>query len=90
MISDDSSRSVKITRLVKDNDYDPVNELGNTYTIILWYEEGTNVDNYQVAVTGAKHQVFWNNDLRTVVVVVNETIGASGSIGIKCTPPASK
>lgn len=75
-----------ISRVVRDNDYDPVNELGNTYTIILWYDEGVNVDNYEVTVTGAKYQKFTNNALRTVTVEMSETIGASGKVVMKVVP----
>lgn len=75
-----------ISRVVRDNDYDPVNDLGNTYTIILWYGEGVTVDKYEVAVTGAKYEKFTNNDLRTVTVNIGETIGASGNVVMKVTP----
>lgn len=77
---------MSISRVIRDNDYDPVNELGNTYTIILWYDEGVTVDNYEVTVTGAKYQKFINHDLRTVTVDISETIGASGKVTMKVVP----
>lgn len=75
-----------ISRIVRDSDYDPVNELGNTYTMILWYGEGVTVDRYEVAVTGAKYEKFTNNDLRTVTVKISETLGASGNVVMKVIP----
>lgn len=75
-----------ITKIARDNDYDPVKEYGNTYTIILWYDVGKTVDNYEVTVTGAKFEKFTNHDLRTVTVNVSETIGTTAKVTIKVVP----
>lgn len=75
-----------INKVARDNDYDPVKEYGASYTIILWYDVGKTVDNYQVEVTGAKYEKFTNHDLRTVTIDVSETIGASGKVVIKVVP----
>jgi alpha-glucosidase (family GH31 glycosyl hydrolase) len=81
--SKDSTRTITITRIARDSDYDPVKELGDSYTIILWYNQGTNVDNYEVTVTGAMYESSKNSGLRTVVVLVKEIIGVSRSVTVK-------
>jgi len=75
--SSNSTRTITIARIVRDNDYDPVKELGDSYTIILWYSQGTNVDNYEITVTGAEYESSKNTGLRTVVVRVKQILGAS-------------
>lgn len=78
---------MNIIRVLRDNDYDPIEELGDGYTIICWYPEGKTVDKYEVTVTGgAKYEKFTNHDLRTVTVLVKETLGTTGKISIKIVP----
>lgn len=86
MTSADSSRTITIERIVRDNDYDPVKELGDSYTIIFWYAPGTTVDNYEATVTGAQYELSKDSSLRKIVVLVKEIIGASGKVEIKVVP----
>ncbi|KAH0610436.1 uncharacterized protein H6S33_011963 [Morchella sextelata] len=86
--SKDKTRTVTIEP--KHNGYDPSKEVGDYYTIILWYAPGfdgsmVDVSKTTVKVEGAENKVYKNSDLHTVVIDVKETIGTSKSVKITCT-----
>lgn len=67
------------------SNYNPVAELGEKYTIILWYDSGVDVSLLNISVdppTGIHYEIFKNTTLRTVVIDVKETIGNSPKIVI--------
>ena len=71
------------------NNYDPITELGQKYTIILWYDSEVDVSLLNVSVdppAGVQYEIFENTTLRTVVVDVKETIGNSPKIVISVSP----
>nr|CAB52201.1 alpha-1,4-glucan lyase [Morchella vulgaris] len=87
--SKDKTRTVTIEP--KHNGYDPSKEVGNYYTIILWYApgfDGSIVDVSQATVNiegGVECEIFKNTGLHTVVVNVKEVIGTTKSVKITCT-----
>lgn len=80
------TRTITVTREFRDNDYNPVKELGGDYTIILWYDQGVDVEKYEITVKGSKYEPFRSRDMRTVGVYVKEIIGASEKIEFKVIP----
>ena len=71
------------------NKYNPATELGEKYTIILWYDPEVDVSPLRVSVdpaTGVQYDISKNTTLRAVVVDVKETIGNSSKIVISVSP----
>jgi len=86
-ISTSSTRTVTIAPV--HSNYNPATELGEKYTIIIWYDSGVDVSRLNVSVdpvTGVQYDIFKNTTLRTVVIDVKETIGNSPKIVISVSP----
>ncbi|KAG0125373.1 glycosyl hydrolases family 31-domain-containing protein [Tuber indicum] len=86
-ISTSSTRTVTIAPV--HSNYNPAAELGEKYTVILWYDPGVDVSPLRISVgpaAGLQYDIFKNTTLRTVVIDVKETIGNSSKIVISVSP----
>jgi hypothetical protein len=84
-----------ITIVQAHNNYNPEREVGNSYTLIVYYGAGVDVNDIQVDVK--PESVKWKRDprpsdykteeeLRAVIVRIYETVGGSKEIMVTLTP----
>ena len=71
------------------SNYNPATELGEKYTVILWYDSGVDVSRLNVSfepATGVQYDISKETTLRRVVIDIKETIGNSPKIVISVSP----
>ena len=89
-ITDGSTRTITVE--TKHDLYDPVRELGTSYTLKLWYPSTAQLGKYKVTVTSEasakapEYDVYQDIILKTIVVTIKETIGKSPSLVITAEP----
>ena len=92
-ITDSSTRTITVE--TKHDLYDPARELGDSYTLILWYPNTAQLGDYNVTVTSdppttaPQYEIWQDNTLKTVGIKIKETIGKSKSIVVTAKPTQS-
>ncbi|KAF8539040.1 alpha-1,4-glucan lyase [Trichophaea hybrida] len=91
-----TNASVRTIEIVQEHDnYDPKKEIGDSYTLVIYYGEGVDVSKINVEFepkdigdrkppTGSSYKS--EQELRAVIITIRETLGTSEKVIAKLTP----